>query len=576
MRQRKPIGKDLLVRERGSVRKKWKDQLPIALVFPNTYHVGMSNLGFQIVYSLLNSHSHIVCERVFLPESAGSRPVSVESGRPLADFPVVFCSISFEQDFLTLVQMLHVAEIDFLAATRQPNTIGSEPGGHLLVAGGVATAINPEPLAPYFDLMMIGEGEPVLPLVIDLLVKSWPVRDRHSFLVELASSIRGCYVPGLYDVEYADDGTIVDMVPRFGVPARIRRTVLGGRDQVGHSTIFSPDTEFAEMYLAELGRGCSRGCRFCAAGFVYRPPRLWSPEAIVRVLAARPADISRVGLLGMEMVGPADLKNLAEHLLEDNCSLSFSSLRADNMSDELLDLLKRSRLKSAAIAPDGGSERLRKVINKGITETDVFTAAESLVRAGVNTIKLYFMIGLPTETEEDLEEMVRLVLEIKQKILEVGRSRGRLSNLVLSVNSFVPKAWTPFQFHPFEVLDVLRRRLKYLHKKLGNQPNVRIMSDPPEKAFWQAVLARGDRRVGEALRMIAVERGNGLKTLIAAGIEPENFVYRKRSKEELFPWDIIDHGISRQFLWQEYQLALKAKTTPKCETAHCKRCGVCL
>lgn len=573
MRQQKYVGKDYFFREKGSIRKKWKDQLPIALVFPNTYRVGMSNLGFQIVYSLLNSHSHIVCERVFLPENP-SPLLSVESGRPLRDFPIVFCSISFEQDFLSLVKMLLSADIEPLAVLRRENQ-KQQAGRPLLVAGGVAVAINPEPLAPYFDLMMIGEAEPVLPTIIEILVNNWSRQDRNGFLAELAASVPGCYVPSMYDVHYDDEGALLDMTPRGGAPARVKRSVQVSDERVSHSKIFSPDTEFADMFLAELGRGCSRGCRFCAAGFVYRPPRLWSSGAIVRELSARPIEISRVGLLGMEMASPSNLKTIAEHLLQGNCSLSFSSLRADNMSVELLELLKRSGLKSAAIAPDGGSERLRRVINKGITEEDVFKAAESLAEAGINTIKLYFMIGLPTEVDEDLQEMVALVLKIKEKILNVGRKQGRLSSLTLSVNSFVPKAWTPFQYHPFASIETLKQKITYLQKQLGRQPNIRVMADPPARAFFQSVLARGDRKVGESLKLMATTESNWLKVMSLVGIDPKNYANRMRLKDEFFPWDIIDHGLDRNYLWREYQRALAAKSTPRCKPGSCKSCGVC-
>ena len=339
--------------------------------------------------------------------------------------------------------------------------------------------------------------------------------------------------------------------------------------------ILTPDAEFANLFLTELGRGCSRGCRFCAAGFVYRPPRLWSADAIVDALGMRPAGTKRVGLLGMEMAQPDGLRKIAEYLVKEGCSLSFSSLRANAFSTELIHLLKKSGLKSAAIAPDGGSERLRRVINKGIVEQDILGATEVLIEAGVNNLKLYFMIGLPTETQEDLEELVSLTRKVKAKMLDIGRAKGRMSTLTLSVNSFVPKAWTPFQFHPFAPPKELKDKIQFLRKQLRTEPNVRIMIERPENSLFQAVLARGDRKVGKALLSLLHTERNWRQVFKEQGLQPQFYAMRQRGKEELFPWEIVDQGIDRQYLWTEYQKALGGKITSICDVSRCKRCGVC-
>ncbi|MDH3360421.1 MAG: radical SAM protein, partial [Desulfobulbaceae bacterium] len=285
--------------------------------------------------------------------------------------------------------------------------------------------------------------------------------------------------------------------------------------------------------------------------------------------------VRRIGLLGMEMAKADDLAVLAKYLMDEKCTLSFSSLRADVIGPQLVELLGNSGLKSAAIAPDGGSERLRRVINKGITEPELLVAAEALAEIGVTNLKLYYMIGLPTETEEDLDEMVALTLRIREQVLAVGRRKGHVGTLILSVNCFVPKPWTPFQFYPLTPLVVLKKRLQYLRKKLGRQANIRIIADHPDRAFFQASLSKGDRRLGQALLVYATEGGNWRQIMKRHGLRGEDYVLREREKDEPFPWEIVDHGIERGYLWREYQKALESELTSPCDTRKCKRCGVC-
>ncbi|MBC8318618.1 MAG: radical SAM protein [Desulfobulbaceae bacterium] len=561
--------------ESGAILKKWTGKLPVALVYPNVYQVGMSNLGMQHVYALANAHPDIVCERVFLPEDAQT-PLSVESGRHLLDFPVFLCAVSFEQDYVNLLRLFRWAGIEPLATERR-NVSPQRPETPLIIGGGVATFINPEPLAPFVDLFLLGESEPVLPTLLNCLLQRFnegvPGVNRDQWLLDLAVSVPGCYVPHLYDMVY-DQSRLVEIRIRDGAPARVKKAVLGSVDQSGHSQLLTPDTEFGDLYLTELGRGCSRGCRFCAAGFVYRPPRLWSAESIMAAFDEKPTSISRVGLLGMEMAKPEDLAKVARHLLDASCSLSFSSLRADAITPELIDLLQASKIKTSAIAPDGASERLRKVINKGITAEDVLLAANILVSGGVTNLKLYFMIGLPTETEEDLAELVSLVMMVQEKVNEIGRARGHLPMISLSINPFVPKAWTPFQFCAFAGVGPLKKKIKFLKKAFSGCHNLKLGVEKPENAFFQAVLARGDRRLAEVLLAMAEFSRNWRQQFKDHDIDPEEYT-RQRTRDELFPWDIIDHGIHREYLWEEYERGLGGKQTAACQTEICRRCGVC-
>jgi len=578
--------KDLLARERGTYLKKWTGRLLVGLFYPNHYRVGMSNLGFQLVYRLLNDDETLVCERLFLPES--TEPVlSVESGRPAGDFPVIFISISFEHDYVNLARFFLATGIEPLAQ-RRGKTI--EPGNPLVVCGGVATFMNPEPLAPFIDLFVVGEAEPLLPVLLTYL-RDDNRGDRQELLYTLNRDHQGFYAPTLYQTHYDDQGRFERFDQAPGLADRIDRIGLETTDSSAHSELLTPETEFADLYLTELGRGCSRGCRFCTAGFVYRPPRLWDVEAILKSLDERPDTISRVGLLGMEMINRENLELIADHIGSDGCSLSFSSLRADKISDNLLKLLRDSNLKSIAIAPDGASERLRRVINKQLTEKDLLSAAEKLTEAGLYRLKLYLMIGLPTETDADLEEFVALVQHMRDVMHRIGRERGRLSEISISVNSFVPKPWTPFQYHPFgasgklgsgetftarKALQNIKAKIKYLRKSFCPVPNLRIKFDNPDQALFQVVLARGDRRLAQVLLNMADSGISWKQALKRQGLNEQLFATRQYDQTSSLPWSIVDHSIHDQYLWDEYRRSFKEKATLPCDTELCRRCGVCI
>ena len=579
----------LLDLEKGSYCKKWTGQLPVALIYPNSYSVGMSSLGFQLVYSLLGAMEGVVCERFFF--SGPDVPLrSLESGRTLDSFPLIFFSISFEHDYLNLVRLLLAGSLPPLAENREEQVAAAQP---LVICGGVATFMNPEPLAPFIDLFVLGEAEPVLVALVTFLaahLEGGKKGKRADLLQEVSLRFPGCYAPALYTPCYDKNGYFTGHLPAPGLPGRIHKVTIQTCDQAAHSQVLTPQAEFSDLYLTELGRGCSRGCRFCAAGFIYRPPRLWDVDAVLQGLAERPETVKRIGLLGMEMADQDSLTLLSQYLLDSGCSLSFSSLRADRISGPLLGLLQESQLKSVAIAPDGASERLRRVINKGLTEEDLLAAAEALARAGLYKLKLYLMIGLPTETLGDLEEMLALIRKIKERIQPIGRSRGRLCEITLSVNSFTPKPWTPFQFHPFgvserlapgetrdaaDVVRTLKNKIKFLQNGLKKEANVRMTCDKPENVLFQAVLARGDRRIAQVLVDMAVQGISWKQAMRKNRLEAEQFAIRGYGADEPVPWNIVDHGIKQQYLWDEYLKAFAEKPTMACDTKVCRRCGVC-
>lgn len=555
----------------------------MALLYPNTYPVAVSNLGYQLVYTLLNQQEAIVCERFVYPEQ-GEPLRSLESSRPLSDFPLVLGSISFEHDYPRLAAMLAAGGIAPFAADRSQTVAAGEP---LVVLGGVGVFMNPEPLAVFADLMVIGEAEPLLASLMAAL-GDYAAGARDELLLRIGGTFPGCYVPGMYQFSYADDGEVTGIAPRAGLPERVVKVIAPAMEQAAHSTLLSPEAELG-MYMVELGRGCSRGCRFCAAGFIYRPPRLWTAEAILAGLTDRPERMDRIGLLGMEMVSSETVDRIAAYLRQHDCALSFSSLRADRISEQTLELLAGSNLKSVAIAADGCSERLRTLINKGLSEDDLLSAAERLVTAGIFHLKLYVMIGLPTETREDLDELIRLVERLRSRILPVGRARGRVSELTLSINCFVPKPWTPFQYCSFgglsplaaseqrvePALAALKGAIHYLRKMLNKTANLHLKFDHPEQALQQAVYARADRRIGPALLDVGLGRFSFKQALRRLGIDSWLYAVRPRRRDEQMCWEVVDHGIRPGYLWEEYERALRGTATRPCEPAVCRRCGVC-
>jgi radical SAM superfamily enzyme YgiQ (UPF0313 family) len=557
----------------------------VAFLYPNTYSLAVSNLGFQLVYSLLNEMDGVVCERVVYPD-AGQPLRSLESNRPLTDFTIVCASVSFEHDFSRLAGMLAAGGIEPMAANRS-RTIA--PGAPLVILGGVAIFMNPEPVAPFADLMVIGEAEPVLVDIFTSISKGIADGAERQDILYQCAALRGCYVPSLYTFFYDNDGRVQEIIADSGVPARVNKVVQQEVTCAGHSMQLSPVAELG-MYMTELGRGCSRGCRFCAAGFIYRPPRLWTAAAIVAAIDNRPAHINRVGLLGMEMANADTLDQIAAILREQQCALSFSSLRADRISPKIIDLLAISNLKSVAIAPDGASERLRRVINKGLLEKDLLSAAEKLVRAGIVHLKLYVMIGLPTETEADLAELVEMLARLREVILVPAKKQGRMPEMTLSVNSFVPKPWTPFQYLSYGGLSgrqalaekststavlALKKKIRYLRRMIKKLPNIHLKIDRPERVLEQAVFSRGDRRLAEVLLDIGTGKYSFKQAMKAHGLSSWQYAVRPRSAGELMCWEVLDHGIAEGYLYRELERAFKEKTTVPCDTGRCRRCGVC-
>jgi radical SAM family uncharacterized protein len=562
-------GKDFLHKEIGTIRKRWEGRIKIAAAYPNRYHVGMSNLGFQTIYRLLNSFDEVVCERIFLPENIDNAqpPIkSLESSKLVSDFDILAFSISFENDYPNLLAILKQAGLPLRSKDR------SSPHP-LVIAGGVSCWLNPEPISDFIDCFLIGEAESLIPGFVDYYD---PTAHRTDALETIAREVPGAYVPAFYEATYNPDGTLAGFTTTRDVPPKINRAIQTDLSKSpANSVILTPDTTFSQTFLVEVGRGCPHGCRFCATGYVYRPPRFRPLVQLEQCIQMGAAQTHTIGLVGAAVSDHPDIIKLCQSTNTSEIRLSFSSLRADALTPELLSTLQESGVKTATIAPDAGSERMRHVINKGISEETLLEAAESLVVHGIPNLKLYFMVGLPTEGMEDVESIVCLCKRLKHRFLKSSRARKRIGEITVSLNSFVPKPFTPFQWVAMEELGMLKAKIKRVRQGLKNVSNVRVNADVPRWAYIQALLCRGDRRVARILMMAHQNQNNWAKTFKASSLNSDFYVYRNRDVQELLPWDFIDHGIEKSYLIREHEKALRAETTQGCRVGSCQICGVC-
>jgi radical SAM superfamily enzyme YgiQ (UPF0313 family) len=559
--------------ERGAIRKDPGGKLGVALVYPNAYRIGMANLGLHAVYRILNADPGALCERAFLPEDGGE-PRTVESGRPLRSFDVVAFSLSFEEDYPNVLAVLARSGLPARSAARDER----HP---LVVAGGIAVQINPEPVAPFFDALLVGEGEVLVPPFLSFARAALGGRPERAALLRELARTRGTYVPALYDVEYSDtrrpDGRwVTRFAPRDGAPARVERAYAPDLRGVATSrAVDSPDAQFGDLYLTEVARGCLWGCRFCAAGFVQRPYREVDLETL-RAEARKGIERGlRVGLVGPDTSDHTGLDALTCAIGEAGGTFSPSSLRVDAITPSLSRRMAEGGERSVTIAPEAGTERLRQVVNKDFTDDQIVRAAENAVSQGMQHVKMYFMYGLPTETDDDVLGMARVAVRIREEVMVPwARKRGRMGRIALSVNPFVPKPWTPFQWAPLERRDVLDARRRLLERTLRPK-GIDVETLPVREAYLQALLSRGDRRCADLLEIAQAETGGDLRAALRRWPhDPDFFVHREAGVEEDLPWDLLDHGLTKRFLAREYRRGVGAKLTPKCQVATCRACGL--
>ena len=571
-----------LAKEKGTVKKDWGGRLSIALAYPNYYRLGMSNLGFQTVYHLLNKRPDVVAERVFLPEGqemsfylhTGKPLLSLESQTPLQKFDLVGFSLSFENDYPNILKILDLGRIPLLVEERV------DPCPYIL-SGGVTTFLNPEPLALFVDFFLLGEAEAILNAFIDLFLE---LRGRYSERIEitknLAKNISALYAPSLYQVEYNKNGTLSSFTPREPqVPEKVKvaRSDTGGPgDELAPlSKVTTPDTEFSDKILIELARGCGHSCRFCAAGYVYRPPRIRQESDLRALIESAMGACDQVGLLGASISDIPGIESLTGLIVKKGRRFSISSLRADALTQRLLEHLKQSGQRALSIAPEAGSERMRRVINKHLTKDQIYDAVRLISKTGDFALRLYFLIGLPTETREDITEISDLVKGVKHQMVKESAPRGSIGQIRLSVNCFVPKAFTPFQWFCLEQITALKEKQKWLKRTLSKEGGIKVSYDVPKWAYVQTLLSMGDRRVGSILLKSHELGGDWKKALRFSEVNPDFFVYRPKGLDEVLPWDFIDNGISKKHLISEYELALRGEESDVCRVGECRRCGVC-
>ena len=544
----------------------------VAIVYPNTYFVGMSNLGLHIIYEEINLRNDSVCERIFLPEKKELEAydktktplMSVETQRPMHQFDVVAFDVTFEMDYFHIPLMLRHGRVPIMGKDRTE----FDP---IVIAGGPCATFNPEPFADFIDAFIIGEGEGIVSRVLDIIRDGkMEGLDRHAILRQLAN-VSGVYVPSLYVPIYSDDGEFKGYDITEGAPKTIKRhfeMLTSG----GETVVATNYTEFGAMYIIEVARGCGRHCRFCMAGYCFRVPRV-RPLDILKEGVDRAEKLGKkVGLMGAAISDYPEVDELVTYIRSKDMRYSCASLRADSLTQAVVDGLADSGQKTITIAPETGSERLRRVINKGISEEHLKNAATLSAKSGIQHMRLYIMIGLPTETDEDIEAIVGLAERTQAHMAEVG-CKGRLT---LSINPFIPKPFTPFQWMAMDNQKTVEKKLQYIKKALQKNRRIEVLVESPKEAYIQGVLARGDRRLGAVLAACAADRGSkSFKAeMKAAGLDMDEMNYRERSFDEFLPWSHLDMGMDDGYLEMEWKRSVDEAYTPPCVQG-CKRCGVC-
>lgn len=544
----------------------------VALVYPNTYFVGMSNLGLHIIYKEINDQPDSVCERIFLPEKkelevydkTKTPLMSVETQRPMHQFDVVAFDVTFEMDYFHIPLMLKQGRVPIMSTDRTD----FDP---IVIAGGPCTTFNPEPFADFIDACIIGEGEGLVTAVLNRIREGRSNGESRESIIASLATIAGVYVPALYTPQFDEDEQFVGYHIAEGAPHTIYRhfqPLTSG----GETVIATDFTEFGAMYIIEVARGCGRHCRFCMAGYCFRVPRVRPLDILKKGVDRAESLGKKVGLMGAAISDYPEVDELVTYIRSKGMRYSCASLRADSLTQAVVDGLADSGQKTITIAPETGSERLRRVINKGISEENLRTAAQLSAKSGIQHMRLYIMIGLPTETDEDIDAIIGLAERTQAHMAEVG-CKGRLT---LSINPFIPKPFTPFQWMAMEYQKSVEKKLQYIKKSLQKNRRIEVLVESPKEAYIQGVLSRGDRRLGKVIAACAMDKGSkSFKTeMKAAGLDMDVLNYRERDFNEYLPWSHLNMGLHEGYLESEWQRSMDEAYTPPCMDG-CKRCGVC-
>ena len=589
MLQRKRA-EERIARERVMFKRHGGGDIAACIIYPNVYPLAMANLGFQAIYRIFDAEPQVAADRAFLPDrderqamgARGERLLSFEQGRTLSDFDILAFSISFETDYLNVLSILDSAGIP---ASRQERRDHNYP---LIIAGGSAIFLNPEPIADFIDLFLIGEGEEMVPEFLAAYRAARTAGASREQMTTALARVEGTYVPEYFEPSYDEFGTLHAVHYLGGGYPRVKRRLVKDLNRFQtNSLILTEESVFGDMYLVEASRGCQWGCRFCAAGFMYRPIRYRKPEELKAQALKGLEQRKVIGLVGAEMASVPGIAEIAGAVAEQGGRLSPSSLKADCISPELASALGRNGNRSVTIAPEAGSERMRKVINKNLTEAEILRTTAMMVGEGVENLKLYFMVGLPEEHDPDVEEIALLTA----KILDRARAgKSRIGHVTVSLNPFVPKPWTPFQWDPMQDVKTIKNKISRLRSLLMPLGGVELDAESPREGFFQTMVSRGDRRVGGILQRLhregCEEPGEIWQSLRQITREamrakpgplpnPSNYVYRTYRPEELLPWDFIDHSVEKWFLFSERRKAHFEHQTKPCDVARCTVCGAC-
>ena len=549
----------LLERETGYVKKVWGTYNTVCLAYPNYYRTGMANLGFQTVYKIFNEQPSFLCERVFLPlpddeaefASGAAEMVSLESQKSIAEFDILAFSISFENDYPNVLKMLANADIPLLAKDRSNNF-------PLVIGGGISLTLNPEPVADFFDLLILGEAEEILPQFARYFEEFRRLgHNRLILLNTMQKQLHGIYVPSLYDVKYSADSKISAVKPCDAeLPEKIKiNSIKDINIFCTEEVISAPQTEMEDMYLIEVSRGCRHACRFCAASHVYRPARFRSYKEVVASINHGLKTKKKIGLVGTAVSEHPDLIKICEYIVAQNAQAGIGSLRIDQINEKIVNIIKAVGIETVALAPEAGSQKMRDILRKDITEEDIIHAAELLMEKEIINLRLYFMVGLPLEEEQDIDAIIELTKKIQHTALKHTKGKRKFRRITLSINQFIPKPRTPLQWCALADINDVAKKIKKIVNAFRNDKQVKVIHDVPKWNYVQALLSLGDRRVGEIL--LAVQRldGNWAQALKEVNINPDFYVYRQKSFDEFLPWDIIDLGVSKKSLISECRKA---------------------